>query len=309
MSKEQQSNSERDLDHRLREAHQHQLANTREHLGAVEFRGHGPARALGPRLLVAAAVLLVLGIGSIAVLRLAANNDPNISATEAPEPTDLTTTTTPQPPETDPPSMNISNEDSVTTTSMAPSGDSNNSEPTTPENSTTTTTGSNDPDITTVETALETIPPQTTTTVITAPGVANNVCPTGLRAQLERASLSYVGENQGWGRLADLVDEQDGPHYFEAWEPGYANTVTVLVQLEEPVIASEIRLAQDPFTPVSGTITVEALGRRFPIVLEGTDGWVVADFSPQILDSFTITRSEAQSNVMEVLVCVEQGAG
>lgn len=140
---------------------------------------------------------------------------------------------------------------------------------------------------------------------VPAAGVANSVCPSGQRAELELAALRYVGENQGWGRLFDLVDEQDGPHYYQAWEPGYPDPVTVEVILADPVMATEIRLAQDPFTPVDGDILIEAAGQQIAITLEGTEGWKQHVFAqPTRLDRFTIGRSSVTSNIMEVLVCV-----
>ncbi|MGH1489278.1 MAG: hypothetical protein ACRBK7_07795 [Acidimicrobiales bacterium] len=145
-----------------------------------------------------------------------------------------------------------------------------------------------------------------TTAVPIAVGVESSVCPSGTRAELERAATRYVGENRGWGRKDDLVDEQDGPYYFMAWEPNYDLPVTVEVILIEPVLATDIRVFQDPFTPVSGTITVDVADRQVDIELSGTDGWRIHDFDePTLVDRFSISRNGVESNIMEVLLCTE----
>lgn len=162
-----------------------------------------------------------------------------------------------------------------------------------------------DPSASTAAPSTPTTSSPTTPGPATVGGVGNAVCPTEARAELEWAALRYVGENRGWGRKDDLVDEQDGPYYFEAWEPNHPDPVSVEVLLKDPVLATEIRLAQDPFTEVAGTIEVEVGAERFGIELSGTDGWRVHRFDqPQLLDRFTITRTAIESNVMEVLVCV-----
>jgi hypothetical protein len=137
------------------------------------------------------------------------------------------------------------------------------------------------------------------------PGVvASSVCPSGYRAALERSSSRYVGDNQGWGRKDDLIDEQDGPYYFMAWEPNYPQPVTVEITLAQSVQAVEFRVFQDPFTAVDGDITIEAAGRRFDIALSGMDGWRSHVFDqPVTVDSFTVSRSQAEANIMEVMVC------
>lgn len=136
-------------------------------------------------------------------------------------------------------------------------------------------------------------------------GVLTATCPNGRRAQLELASLAYSSANTGWGRLFNLVDEQDGPYYFLAWEPGYELAVTVEITLQEPALASDIRVHQDPYTPVAGAIGVTASGVAIEIPLSGVDGWRVHDFSPPIeLRSFTITRDASTENIMEVVVCL-----
>ncbi len=140
-------------------------------------------------------------------------------------------------------------------------------------------------------------------------GVPTTVCPSGLRARLEASDLTYVGSNQGWGRKDDLVDEQDGPFYFEAWEPNHELPVTVDVVLDQPALAADIRVHQDPFTPVSGTITILVTDDGEPleigIGLSGTDGWRVHDFDqPVVIERFTIGRDIAEANIMEVMVCL-----
>ncbi len=136
-------------------------------------------------------------------------------------------------------------------------------------------------------------------------GVVNDVCASGFRAPLERAALRYLSEERGWNRMADLTNEQDGPDYYGLWEPDYPGTVTVEVRLAEPVEATEVRLAQHPFAQVSGTITVDAGGQVLPIELSGMGGWRSHVFAqPTVLESFTITRNQPESNIVEVLVCV-----
>ncbi len=132
-----------------------------------------------------------------------------------------------------------------------------------------------------------------------------SICPSGRRAPLERASLRYVGENTGWMRMVNLVDEQDGPYYFKGWEPGYDSSVTVELGLQQPVLVSEIRLAQDSDNAVSGLIAVGIPGDGFNIELDGVGGWKSHQFEvPVAIDTFTINRQNAESNVMEVIVCV-----
>jgi len=134
---------------------------------------------------------------------------------------------------------------------------------------------------------------------------ANSVCASGFRAPLEQASLRYLGPNEGWGRLDDLVDEQEGPFYFQAWEPGYPDDVTVLITLSEPVLATAVLVAQDPFTPVSGTIDVDSAAFAGSIDLSGTDGFRSLDLDQALpLSGLTIRRDGPDENIMEVLVCV-----
>lgn len=136
-------------------------------------------------------------------------------------------------------------------------------------------------------------------------GATTSVCASGRRAQLEFASLSYVTAATGWGRLYDLVDEQDGPYYFNAWEPGFTEPVTVELVLREPALAADIRVHQDPFTPVSGTIDIDVSGLTIAIGLAGTDGWQVHDFgAPTLIERFTISRDAFEENVMEVMICL-----
>lgn len=140
-------------------------------------------------------------------------------------------------------------------------------------------------------------------------GVASTRCPSGYRALLETATLAYTTQNTGWDRLNNLVDEQDTTFTFEAWEPGYPLKVTVAVSLDQSVQAADIRVAQDPFTPVSGTIDITArLGgaavESFGIELGGVNGWKAHSFvQPVTIDGFTITRSNIEANIMEVMIC------
>lgn len=171
--------------------------------------------------------------------------------------------------------------------------------------STPTATPTPTPEPTATSTPTPTAIPEPTPAYAT--GVANAVCPSGSRAELEFASLRYVGENTGWGRLGDLVDEQDGPFYFETWEPGYPLPVTVEVALTQPVLATELRIAQDPFTEVAGSVDFSAGTTSFSLTMSGVDGWQVHTFAePTVIERFTITRDQPSENVMEVLICVTQ---
>ncbi len=159
------------------------------------------------------------------------------------------------------------------------------------------------------DTSVATTAPPTSgassTRPVTDAGIDSDVCPSGRRAALENAQLRYVGDNQGWSRLDDLVDEQDGPFYFNGWEPGYPDDVTVEVLLAEPALAQDIRIAQDPYTPVSGLIAIGVIGEGFNLEMSGTGGWQVHDFGePRIIGSFTINRQNPEANVMEVVICL-----
>ena len=136
-------------------------------------------------------------------------------------------------------------------------------------------------------------------------GVPSTVCPSGHRAALERAQLRYVGTDTGWNRLHNLVDEQEEPWYFLAWEPGYPGEVTVEVVLDQPVLATDIRVAQDPYTVTSGTIEIVAADQQINLRLSGTNGWRTHTFDqPVELDRLTISRSQAETNIVELMVCV-----
>lgn len=136
-------------------------------------------------------------------------------------------------------------------------------------------------------------------------GAPNDVCPTRRRAKLEGAELSYMGDNTGWDRLDDLVDEQEGPYYM-TWEPNYPDPVTVSVRLEQPVMATEIRVAQDPITPVDGIISIAIDEAVNDLTLSGLGGWKVLSFDePRRLDDFTISRDSVGANIVELLVCIE----
>lgn len=118
--------------------------------------------------------------------------------------------------------------------------------------------------------------------------------------------MRYVSANTGWDRLYDLVNEQDGPYYFGGWEPNYPNQVQVEILLQDTVLASQIRVAQHPFDPVSGDINISAAGIDFSLTLSGIDGWQAYTFDPPVeLDAFTVERNDVNSNIVEVLVCTE----
>jgi len=137
-------------------------------------------------------------------------------------------------------------------------------------------------------------------------GVATAACPSGLRAPLETATLRYTSANTGWDGLFNLTNEQDGPYYFQAWEPNYPNLVTVEVTLAQPVQAVDIRVFQDPFTEVAGAVEISLNGTTQSIALSGTDGWRAWNLgSPTIVERFSISRDGWQENIMEVMVCVQ----
>jgi len=122
--------------------------------------------------------------------------------------------------------------------------------------------------------------------------------------------LRYVSENRGWGRPYDLIDHQDGPYYLTDWEPGYPNEVTVELAFAAPVRANALWVAQNPYREVSGSLQFAGSGIdgtpfAAEITLAGTGGWRSVDLSPPtIVDRFTITRSAAETNVVELLVCI-----
>ncbi len=303
------------IDDRLREAHQERL----EHVSAAaDSTSFTPADSTGgARLAVAAALIVLAGLTAGAWLLQRSPTTPVDVADPNPTLTTVAPIQPDSPPTTTGPSTTTSAPTTTTATTAPSSTPSTDGQP--PENdsdtqdSATTVPATTTPPTTPTPTPTTTPPPTTSspTTIPTPnPGVASARCPSGHRAVLEDATLTYVGENEGWGRLADLVDEQDTQFTFEAWEPGYPNEVTVSVALDEPVLAVDIRVAQDPFTPVSGLIEITATlnGQeleRFDIELEGVDGWKAHSFEPpQLLDGFTITRRNAEANIMEVMVCV-----
>lgn len=180
-----------------------------------------------------------------------------------------------------------------------------------PPTATTAPTPTPPPTVTPEATATPTVistPTPSPTSIPWPPGATTTVCPSGKRAELEFASLAYTSAETGWQRLYDLVDEQDGPHYFMAWEPGYGGPVTVQVTLAEPVLAADIRVFQDPFTPVEGAIDMLAAGIPIEIPISGVDGWRVFDFgSPTEVGEFSITRDRPEENIMEVMICLAPG--
>lgn len=276
------------LDDRMRRSFQDQMDDVRQRVDTeaslAKLVDPGPRRS--NRLLAAAAAILLIGGGIVAIRNLTSTSGPmvEVEAGTAEESTTVTTakkvplSVTPAEP-----AITGRPEAETTTTAAAATNEDGDGSSEAPATTRTTTI---DPDPT----------PQVQ---------ENGVCQSGFRAPLESAQLRYVGENQGWGRLFDLVDEQDGPFYFQAWEPGYPDPVTVEVELAVPVEATEIRVAQDPFTPVDGSIFISAAGQDIVLELEGTEGWKVHRFDElPMLDRFTIRREAATSNIMEVLVCV-----
>ncbi len=304
------------LDDRLRGAYRRQVEEVQRDLdtrpAAVPIRRN--EMGTGLRLAGIAAALMLVAVGALAVTGLGEDTSGSIrtdagdsAAVDEPAPssTDEPTTTVPT---TTPPTTTISTARPTTippSTAAPAASEGTGTSETVPTTAPSTSVGGEDSS-TTVQTSEA---PATTdsTAPIVSGGVASTVCPSRARAELERAATRYVGENRGWGRKDDLVDEQDGPYYFMAWEPNYELPVTVEIILDEPVLATDIRVFQDPFTPVSGTISIEVAGEAAAIELSGTDGWRVHNFAqPILVDRFTIGRDAVESNIMEVVLCVEQ---
>lgn len=110
----------------------------------------------------------------------------------------------------------------------------------------------------------------------------------------------------GWQSLERLTDEQDGPAYWTTWEPRYPNKVVVEITLAQPVLATEIRVAQDPINHIFGNIEVVAGTTEIVLPLWGTGGWSSHEFpTPKLIESFTIARDQESENIVELLLCVE----
>lgn len=161
------------------------------------------------------------------------------------------------------------------------------------------------PPATATATPTATPTPEPTATPTYDQGAATTVCPSGRRASLERSTQTYTSALNGWGGSDHLVDEQNGPYYFQAWEPNFPDLVSVEVALDGQVLATDIRVFQDPFTPVAGEVEIVIGSTVYPIVLSGVDGWRVATFAePMVLDRFEITRDATPENIMEVMICL-----
>lgn len=317
------------LDDRMRSAHKRQLDDITNHTRGSTFTARPT-----PVLQRSAPVLVVVVVAMIAFFGIRAVVDDGATTIESADSVDLNTaSTTPDSPEggdgeapvEELPTTTTDREYITTTTVWDEDASSSNTAP--PEETpqpeetaqpqessapteTTIPVETTVPEQTTVP--IETTVPETTTpAVVVDPGLPSVKCPSGQRAPLELAALRYVGPNVGWNRLDDLVDEQDTEFTFEAWEPGYPDEVTVEVTLNQPVDAVDIRVAQDPFTPVSGDIEISTffegdLVDTFLLPLSGTDGWIANEFATTArIDQFTITRDGVSENIMEVLVCVE----
>lgn len=305
------------LDDRLKGAYQRQLDEVRNELNhrPVPTTADRPGIPFGMRLVGIAAALLIVGAGAFAVVRLAedatdvvkteaggsqdseaATTDPELETPTSPPPTSLAPSTT-----STPTTIEGSTTTSIPTTSSAsaaPASSDTTAATTTDSVSATDSAPTTDQEATTSST-------DSGSTEVLASGVDSDVCPSGTRAELEKASTRYVGENRGWNRKDDLVDEQDGPYYFMAWEPNYADLVTVELILTEPVLATDIRVFQDPFTPVSGTIAIDIADQAVKIELSETDGWRVHTFDTATrVERFTIERNDVESNIMEVMLCI-----
>ena len=303
------------LDDRMRSAHQRQLDDVSRAVDGASFTptSSSPIRRAAPALaLVAVVALAFVGARSLIIddEAIVGTVDQPTEQTSPPTtgadiPADTSTSTTAATTTTAPPDERLVPETSVpepvapaTTVAEAVA-----TQPTVPETT-------NPPD-STAPPATEPAPTTTSTNPpAVATGVASAKCPSGFRAELENATLRYVTQNQGWGRLDDLVDEQDAEFEFEAWEPGFPDLVTVEVDLGELVSAVDIRVSQDPFTPVNGDIEIETfvgdeLIESFTIALDGVDGWRDHTFTePALLERFWITRRTETANITEVVVCV-----
>lgn len=139
--------------------------------------------------------------------------------------------------------------------------------------------------------------------------VAFPECPTGASISLTSATTAYTSAAMGWGRKEDLINEQGESFVYRGWEPGFPGEVSVAVSWGTPVPASHILVARDPSRPTGGTVTLEAAGVTYAVAMAGQGGWVVTALpAGTALQSFTIGRSDETSNVMEVAVCVGDGA-
>ncbi len=282
------------LDDRLRSAQQAQLdavgAEVRQRGLDVPQANRGRRRPYALALVAAAAGLVaILQVGPRLATEPIVMDSPASETVE--EPTSVPSTST------------IANEEATTTSATTLSTDSSTSSPASTSPTTTPTTVTTASDAASGDTTIG-----DTATEFDA-GVANDVCMSGRRAQLELAELRYVTDEQGWNRKGDLVNEQDGPFYFGLWEPDYPGTVSVEVTLETPVQATEIMLAQHPYQDVSGVITIETADTVIPIELAGRDGFQTHSFSaPVAIESFIITRSDAAANITEVILCVIEAA-
>ena len=332
------------LDDRMRSAHKQQVDTIAQSVAGATFTPPtvSPLRQAAPALaLVAVATLAFFGLRQFTFDESAVEaagqpaqlvDPPAEEAIEPPEPvavspedtattTTTTSTTTTRP--TTSSSTSLPEEAVIEEAVVAPAL----GEAETPSSSTTTSiptsTSSTAAPATTTTPSTTTSTPTTTTTAqepvvppaaeaelpAIALGVPSAKCPSGNRAELERAALSYIGANQGWGRLFNLVDEQDAEFEFEGWEPGFPDPVTVEIALDELVSAVDIRISQDPFTLRSGDIEIETfrgdeLVESFVISIDGIGGWREHTFEePSLLDRFRITRRAATADIMEVLVC------
>lgn len=301
------------LEDRLQRGFDQHDADTANRLGAPDALPPFEPRPRGlavPVASVAVGIAVLVAVGALLIGRPTIVGEDLSPA--SPSITTSPTTTEPSPTST----TTTSSDNEAVTTLVAPAAEATVTEPSSVASTTTTAPTTTEPTTTEPTTAPTTTAPTTTAPTSSTPetpatyvAIANSECASGFRAPLEQATLRYVGANQGWGRIADLVDEQDGPFYFEAWEPGYPDDVTVEVALAEPVRATEIRVAQDPFTPVSGAIDIDSAIGSGAIQLSGTEGWRSLELpTTSLLTSFTIRRDAESENVMEVLVCVQDPA-
>ncbi len=320
------------IDDRLRSAQRGQLDAVRDHVTANGL-ARPPARPQRPSpgrlVFLAAAVVVVAVAGGLVVPQITQNRQDRLemvtsvdAATPSPEPAEQATT---EQTTTIPTTVNSAEAESTVSTALTAeqtetTASSESAVTTSAEPG--TTSGGDGTTSSAVSSPTSTAPngtsSQSTTSassststpaddVALAQPVANLVCPSGYRAPLERAGTIYLSDETGWKKKDSLIDEQDGPHYYTEWEPNFEGFVAVEVVLPKPVMATDIRVAQNPFVEVGGTLNLEAAGNSFTLELQGMGGWVVHEFDePTRLDRFTIERDNIKTNIVEVLICVDR---
>lgn len=295
------------LDDRLRSAQQKQVRAINTHLRSEGLDRAPTAADGGPigsgrRWMLLAATGAVAAVVAVFAVPLLAPEPDTVSTIDDVSTSTSVETTTSTPTE--------STTTTTETTTAAPTTAAT-ADTATAEDTTTTATDTSTVPTTSTAPTTATSTPATSTSSTTAVALAEpkptTVCPSGFRAPLEMAGVLYLSEDIGWNRKDDLIDEQDSQYYYEAWEPNYPGIVQVEVVMPKPVMATELRVAQDTASEVSGVIDAEAAGQAIKFQLEGLGGWQVHAFDePTLLDRFTLTRSGTDANIVEVMVCVDR---